>query len=431
MRLNFADGSYNLSYFNIVIGTNEELSQNVIEKNKSTFVHEYIHFLQDLILPFNIRYNLSNVRHFFCILEFAHRYGKVTRPFNNWTNESRTLMTQFERSFGGFTENKHDGFINFVSEIGNPNSDFVMTSGFDSNLQIRREHRVYRYNLPVYEKGKSIPIDYNLGARDLLEYIAYKIEVKKIKNRALAPQLPYESIDLIFDKYGLSYISEDIRLCIAEFCLHNDTPIHFLLHILLDNVDFKTFISNNSYEDIYKYLLSLGTVTRDGHIESLSGKTQRRLKEFASELKIQYKGFSEIESWILKISDYVERELSERFVFSDMYKMETNEFNEFISSVIDYIGVPLVLNSKENYISIMSNKTEEMQFIQFYILQKFIGFVKSKNERLCPVYDFCSANGGICNENCILNSELLIKGNKNCYYTEFLKTYGLLNVKFD
>lgn len=69
MKLDYAEGSYKLSFFNISIKTEEELSRNVLEKNNSTFIHEFIHYLQDLILPYNIRYNLSNVRWFFNILE--------------------------------------------------------------------------------------------------------------------------------------------------------------------------------------------------------------------------------------------------------------------------------------------------------------------------------------------------------------------------
>ena len=74
----------------------------------------------------------------------------------------------------------------------------MITSGYDSNLHIQREHRVYEYMLPVFEDGKSTSISYNLGARDILEYIAYKIQLKNFPNSPPAPQLPYESIDLIF-----------------------------------------------------------------------------------------------------------------------------------------------------------------------------------------------------------------------------------------
>ena len=52
-------------------------------------------------------------------------------------------------------------------------------------------------------------------------------------------------------------------------------------------------------EEIYNYLLLSATVTRDGQIETLIAKTQRRLIQFARELQLQYSGFDEIKKWIL------------------------------------------------------------------------------------------------------------------------------------
>ena len=60
--------------------------------------------------------------------------------------------------------------------------------------------------------------------------------------------------NLIFDKYGLSHISDDIRLCIAERCLYNDVPIHFLMSTLLGKDEFEKYITDSSYEEIYKLL---------------------------------------------------------------------------------------------------------------------------------------------------------------------------------
>lgn len=424
MKLDYATGFYNISFFNINIETEEELTQDVLKKNEATFIHEFIHYLQDLVLPYNIRYSLSNVRWFFNILESAHKIGSINRPFSEWNNESSALWTQFLRSFG-------DGkSVAFVSKIGDATSKFVTTSGYDSNLHIQREHRVYEYLLPIFEVGKSTSISYNLGARDILEYIAYKIDLKNFPNRPLAPQLPYESIDLIFDKYGLSHISDDIRLCIAERCLYNDVPIHFLLSALLGNEEFKKYITDSSYDEIYDYLLFSTTITRDGQSETLIAKTQRRLMQFADELQLQYSGFDEIKNWILKVNNFVEHKLSGRFIFSDLYKMNRDEMFKFINDVIYCIGIPLVMNSRKKCISIHSNDIEVSQFIQFYILQNFIYFVKSQQTK-CPIYNFCKANGGICNENCIVNKQMTITGNENCYYRRFLEQHGLFDIKIN
>ena len=132
----------------------------------------------------------------------------------------------------------------------------------------------------------------------------------------------------------------------------------------------------------------------------------------------------------LKVNSFVEHKLSGRFIFSDLYKMDSDEMFEFINDVIYCIGIPLAINSRKKYISIHSNDIEVSQFIQFYILQNFIHFVKSKQTQ-CPIYIFCKANVGICNENCTVNKQGTIKGYENCYYRKFMKKYELLDIKID
>lgn len=429
MKLNYSNGSYNLSFFNIEIETDERLTPDVMEKNRPTFVHEFVHYLQDLILPYNIRHNLSYVRFFYNILEAAHRNASIALPFQGWDHESQNLDVQISNSFGGMKDNGANGSVDFVSKIGEPTSDYEIISGFDGHLQKNRTHRVYQYSLPVYEPGSPCPIDYDLGARDLLEYIAYKIELKHFPDRPPAPQLPYESVDLLFAHYGLSHISDDIRLCIAECCLYNDAPIHFLLHILIGDEGFRQFITNSSYEEIYKRLLKLEFVTRDGHRERLIDKTQRRLKQFTDELGEQYRGFDEIRSWLLKVNDFAEGELFGRFIFADMYRMEKDEFDRFIHSVIRRIGVPLVMNLKKECVSLQANEKDVSQFVQFYILQRFIQFVSSDSWE-CPICDFCKGNGGVCSENCTHDFRIAIEENQDCYFSRFLKSYGLSDIAF-
>lgn len=431
MKLNYSEGSYSLSFFNIIIETNEDLSKSVIEENKPTFIHEFIHYLQDLILPYNIRLNLSNVRYFFEIITYARRNSCISLPFDKWSKDSLDLKMQFQRSFGGITTNNDEVFINNISKLGSPISDYKICLGFDNNLQEQRGHRVYKYHIPVYKDNDTIPINYNIGARDLLEYIAYKIELKFFPDRPPAPQLPYKSLDLIFENYGLKHVSDDIKICVAEYCLYNDSPIH-LLFILLDSKDFLNILRENCCKDIYDFLLSLSIVTRDRHVESLLHKTQRRLQQFADELSYLYGSLEEIRKWILTVSGFVMDEFFDRFIFSDMYMMQRDEFFKYIYSVIHRIGVPLVMNSKRKYFSIpvQENKIDESQFIKFYILQKFLGYIETA-KKTCPIFDFCKSNGGPYNCNCIFDSSKVPQKNENCRFFDFLKSFGLDKVKFD
>ena len=122
MKLNYSEGSYKLSFFNINIETKEKLTKQVLEKENSTFIHEFVHYLQDLVLPYNIRFNLSNVRWFFNILEVAHKDGCIARPFDKWNEDSVVLRTQLNRSFG------IGRFVNYVTSLGNITSNKYFTS---------------------------------------------------------------------------------------------------------------------------------------------------------------------------------------------------------------------------------------------------------------------------------------------------------------
>ena len=185
--------------------------------------------------------------------------------------------------------------------------------------------------------------------------MGYKVESKHFAFGEKLPQLPYESVDLLFDHYGLSHVSDDIRLCVAEVCLYNDNPIRFLFVNFLENEEFKQGVASLSYNQVYKILSSLEFESVDGVKEKINHKTNRRLKQFEDELSSHYTNFIGIRNWIEKVSNFAETELANRFIFSDMYKMDTSKFEEKISWIISSIGLPLVMNNKEECVSLQSS----------------------------------------------------------------------------
>lgn len=423
MQLNEIIGHYVPSFFNIVLETDENTSL-AIEKNTPTVLHEIIHYLQDLILPYNIRLNLTNINWFGDIRQFAAKQGKITRPFSDWSSESLTLILQYDYTMG------KNNYIATVENIGDAISYVQEASGYDWLYSHKmRNFKVYTYYLPVNNGS----FQYNLGARDLLEYIAHKIEIKHCPRTIKFPRLPYESVDLLFEHYGLAHVSEDIRLCIAECCLYNDNPIRFLFHQFLEGPHNQTIAALN-FDEVYTFLSTLAIKTTDGVTETLIHKKHRRLQYFADQLTKQYFGFDGIREWILKVNNFVEDKFSERFLFSDMYKMDHNTFFSFIQEVIHIIGLPLVMNEENECVSISQNldETKTSQFIQLLIFQNFMYFVCSgTHENACPIYHFCRANGDICQDLCATDPFKRIKENPNCPYDIFLKHYGLSNVMFE
>ena len=365
MRLNEIDGHYNPSFFYMVLETNEDIS-GAINKYTATFVHEIIHYIQDIILPYNIRMNLSKLRWFSNMRQSALSNGYIIRPFNDWYSDSKTTLLQYNMTMGGIFGNSR--FVNRAWKLEDAIPISEKASGFDASYSMKyREFNVYTYKMRV-----NNGIIYNLGARDLLEYIAYKVESKHFAFGEKLPQLPYESVDLLFDHYGLSHVSDDIRLCVAEVCLYNDNPIRFLFVNFLENEEFKQGVASLSYNQVYKILSSLEFESVDGVKEKINHKTNRRLKQFEDELSSHYTDFIGIRNWIEKVNYFAETELANKFIFSDMYKMDTSKFEEKISWIISSIGLPLVMNNKEECVSLQSSHDNVDEFIQFYIFQKFL-----------------------------------------------------------
>lgn len=417
MRLKNINGSYSPSFFNIVLETNEDISL-AVQKYTPTFVHEFIHYLQDLLLPYSLRLNFTRLSWFLRIRESADKNGYIKLPFNEWNHNERVLIKQLKYTIGKGSVDT--GFVNDVRRIN------LIEQDASDLIEIQdRKFKLYKYNILINDTS----ITYNLGARDILEYIAYKIEAKYYQTSNM-PDLPYKSIDLLFKHYGLSYVSDDVRLCIAEFCLYNDNPIHILFTNFLENEEFKKEINGLTYDRIYEILLTYEFKTKDGIKETLSSKFDRRLNQFVDILSEQYIGFGGIRHWILQVNNFVKSELDERFIFSDLYRMNQDSFEDFINAVITKIGLPLVMNNRKEYVSLQPEGIDTSQFVQFYILQEFLNSVLyTSNKTLCPVTDFCVANRGKHNDRCSLNPQTKIINQEYCHYIDFLKLYGLSSLE--
>lgn len=182
----------------------------MIENNEQTFVHEYIHFLQDLILPYNIRNTIISNRYFSLISSTGYNQKELTRPFSKWDEDSELTMKQFAYTWGG------KDFNNYKGKIVNIKNEY---------FEIYTGARVFGYILTT-----DVKYQYHIGARDFLEYIAHKIEEKNWQ--VSHPVFPYQTIDLIFEYYKLDWIVDEVKLCLVEYSLYNDNPMNQLVHML-------------------------------------------------------------------------------------------------------------------------------------------------------------------------------------------------------
>ncbi|NWD08495.1 hypothetical protein [Pseudomonas gingeri] len=409
MRLDVSEGAYSPSYFYMHIHTKDALEKDLLSHSQ-TFLHEYIHFLQDLFLAYNIRLNIGQLRRFALVASKANETGFV-QPFNQWDEDSEIVHKQFEHSWGG---------TKFIDEedatvVGLTNTHFIVP-----NTTIR----VFEYKAEL-----STGEQYSIGARDMLEYIAHKIEANHWITAE--PAFPYRSMDKVFEHLGLSQMPGDCRIALVEFCLHNDNPFHHMLKV----IEF-SFGGGNQ-----KLLFDSATIdstlkaarwnSAGGFNETIKSKVKRRLGMLSDELKKRFHSdnFSSISSWVDDVLKIVESDFCGELFFTRLYRMDSSSFFSMMTSLVETIGMPIIFNDNDEMISLLPEKYDCDQFIQFYAAQKFLHFVAHKG-KTCPLIAVCEANNEeIVNDDCYRNAIVRGLDEKLCPFGQLVHTYNLHNIK--
>ncbi|WP_336720705.1 hypothetical protein [Acinetobacter soli] len=408
MKIQTANGYYLPSFFFMKIESNDDVLE-LIENNEQTFVHEYIHFLQDLILPYNIRNTLISNRYFSLINSIGYRDKEIIRPFSKWDEDAELTMKQFSFTWGGgdFKNNK-EKIVNIQNEY----------------FEIYTSARVFGYILTT-----NTGYQYHIGARDFLEYIAHKIEKKNWKVNH--PAFPYQTIDLIFEYYKLEWVTDEVKLCLVEFSLYNDNPMNQLIFIL-EKLVIKQPEEFKNYETCSNYLLRFQWQSRGGFEETIFTKTERRLIDLKQSLSDKYanSNFNSISAWINHIIEFSKKNLSNRFIFTELFMMDGNEFRRKISLFVKEIGIPLMFNQKEESASLLPEIYDHNDFIQLYAAFNFMEYARS-TQKACGMLNFCnSSRPEIVDDNCKNNPILRSNCSELCPFGVFVKSYGLHNIQW-
>ena len=408
MRIQTANGYYLPSFFFMKIESDDDVLE-IVQNNEQTFVHEYIHFLQDLILPYNIRNTLISNRYFALVSSIGYDEKQITRPFSKWDEDADLTIKQFQYTWGG------GDFNNQKAKIATIENDY---------FEIYTGARVFRYILTT-DAGYR----YHIGARDFLEYIAHKIEEKNWQVNH--PVFPYKTIDLIFEYYKLDWITDEVKLCLVEYSLYNDNPMNQLIKIIEQWVTKQPEIFKD-YNKCSSHLLSLQWKSNGGFEETIFTKTERRLIDLKTSLSGKYlnHNFISIRKWIDHIIEFSKQNLSNRFIFSELFIMNGNDFRNTISSFVKEIGIPLIFNQKEESASLLPEIYDHNDFIQLYAAFNFMEYVQSTNQS-CEMLNFCNANRPeIVDDNCKNNPILRSNCSELCPFGLFVKSYGLHNIEW-
>lgn len=419
LRATDMNGEYSPAFFTIKLDSSEVNYDMIDLIANPTFIHEYIHFMQYLILPYCIRMNLSYIRYFNDICQFGKKESKIEIPFKNWAEDTKELRKQLDYTFGS----KRDKNENIgITSIDKSSYSF---SGFDNHLKINRiDINVFKYEITFKNNSK-----YQLGARDLLEYIAHSIERKYYNPVNSCPDFPYKTVDILFDYYNYSEIETEKRVLIAEYCLHNDNPIRYLIYNVFGNKLLIDKILKNTVEELCEILPKNPNISSDLVPVDFYEKERRRLSEFLNQLQYIYDS-DKLKKWIHIVNDYSKLNFQGTFVFTNLFTMPSISFKSTFAKMIEDIGTPFMINKNDKIITIDNHTSlNNRDLAYFFMVERFVHFAGHVNSsyKTCPVAKFCEQNyEKSCSKQYILN-----QNSPGCPYKSFLKTKGIDNIPFE
>ena len=179
---------------------------------------------------------------------------------------------------------------------------------------------------------------------------------------------------------------------IAEICLYNDNPIHFLFNVIINKGLIKEIIHVpvNKFADLlYK---KLATQSVDGIVETFSKKEERRLNDFLTQLSTVYRHSDLLIKWITSVNDFSRKKFQGTLIFTNLYRMKNDEFKVAIREMSDALGFPIVINMDEkilNNINLSDSSIDDLKY--FYMVERFINFTEKDilPSKKCPIGNFC------------------------------------------
>jgi hypothetical protein len=408
MFLKSVDGEYEPSFFIIRLRTTQAINV-AAEENISTFIHEYIHFLQDLILPYCIRENLVRLATFFDYMDRAHNHGEIRLPNVLPLDGADLTIRQSSMTWGS---NK------FVSSVGR--IDDVQVTEVPV---VEHGYKLYQYDLTL-DDGSI----YQFGARDLLEYIAWKIESKHFPGEQKLPDLPYYSVDILVRHYRGSHLSDFKRIALAEYCLLNDNPAHRLILFLEDlQAGALDGIDKGSDEAFDHFLRNAHWKSNGVRFETIPEKLDRRSDELRRALQARFPqgAFPEIYSWLDRVIKFARNALAGKNFFAELFAAETPNFFSAINHILEEVGVPLVVNDAGEMGTSLGGDREKDQFLQLLLAYEFLDYL-DRDDLLCPMYQVCEREReDLMNDDCLNAPFRRALRDDLCPFGAFAKTHGL------
>lgn len=339
-KLNNKMGSYSTSFLKMQVNTQENLAdlQKISESTQATYLHEYIHFLQDITTIYGLM-NISTVVDYMrlvnqTILPNGQKEFEVPFEPKSLGNDNVKANWEFKEIYlgGGKGINDVQKILKICKDIkavktnhGNKNVEFLVVEFEDS------KKKSYKYIIEAY---------------CLCESMAYAIE-QFIYPNVLPPaaKMPYESVKNICDFLYPNLNSDPLNIiALCDACLMHFNPGLILYDTLEEMI--KQKFSPKTPEEIYEFVYKNFTFNYNGHttinqlLISLGAEAIHQLSGYFTT-----KMFHENRHWVnYIISSSIDIRMKFPYFILELVRGGKIKDNSSFIYLLHKLGSPLVVN---------------------------------------------------------------------------------------
>lgn len=416
-----SNGFYEPGFLHLNINTDQSLENlnDLIETDRklfSTFLHEYIHFLQEVTTTTGLTHasfyiNLIKDVNYTIINDGKSEF---TVPFE-FTNEYNTLtQIELKKIYHGqnveITYSKYEYYLEEIEEISDRDGIIL---------------NVKRYKVFYYDLSRNLRSFY-FGSLCLKEFIAHSIQSKFFSD-IQHPDIPYHIAGLILEK-ECPALSEEFRIAICDACLMSYHPAQ-LFFSTIERLKKESSVPS-SVEELYKYTLNL-KFHGNGIIitpEQLFYDSKEQVEDHF-ENALQATIFASNLNWIKHILKEGHKLRIENPTFITKLLDNNGNPTNLFYEIFQKLGTPYFTNnlSDGKFIpprSLEVNPHQPYQLLVFkQILQTFAGQKSCSLENLCkkPESDV------VTNSHCQNSPWKKVTEEKLCPFAQMWKTWALTN----
>ena len=405
-------GCYYPSIFEINYG---ELGDIYGTDNEYILFHEYIHFLQDS----TTNYGKLNICNFYNkilgIIEDikANKNYPISVPV---TLQKNHVFQDYERSeaiiLGNTNKIKNNPIdVKFIQKE-------VPLSGGEQ----------YVYCIGVDDK------EYNIGASDILENMAYLLERRLYGDKDPAPAYPYKTIERLTScLYPEFSKNQDLIIGLCELSLQFSNPAKFYFDSLYKIKNDK--LSINQLDDLLKIFDADLHFSYMGNPMTTSSEVSKKSTEDALRIVKQFFGTKDLHNVSIYITTLFENALKKRL--SDPFLITRGIFDQnakayYFLVLSTEIGYPMIFDEKKSF---YMKPDAPSQVLLFTAIKEFYNIFVC-GQKGCGLYQGCINNmkydpkSHRATQECLKRPWKQAKLQKLCPLGMIIHLFGLSNKEF-